>query len=112
MASNSETKLFVEFKPHKEKKLRNGKKSKPPQAIDIKNGHYHRKFEAKDAPFAVEDDAELQMLLESGHFVQHKPQQEKPAEETTTHEQQNAEEEKSAEEVKEPAGSEPRRTKK
>lgn len=69
-------KLFVDFKPHKEKKLPNGKPSKPLQTIEITNGHYHRKFDAKDAPFEVADAAELQMLVNTGHFVEHKVQDE------------------------------------
>lgn len=64
--------LLVQFKPHKEKKLPNGKPSQPLQAVEIKNGHYLRKFDAKEQPFAVESQDELQMLLRTGHFVEHK----------------------------------------
>jgi len=72
--ANEKPRFFVEFKPHKEQKLPNKKMSKPLERIEIMNGHYQRHFEAKDAPFAVQDEAELQMLLASGHFVEHQPQ--------------------------------------
>lgn len=65
-----EPKLFVEFKEHKPEKLPNGRKSKPPQKLDIGNGEYRRTFQRNEQPFAVKDQEELTLLLNTGLFVQ------------------------------------------
>lgn len=65
--------FFVRLRAHKPKKLRNGKMSRPPAKVEIANGDYRRSFAADEQPFAVDTEAELQLLKSTGLFVEAAP---------------------------------------
>lgn len=65
-------KTFVRLRAHKERKLPNGKPSKRPEKIEIKNGDYKRTFHAADEPFEVKSEDELNLLKSTGLFVEDK----------------------------------------
>lgn len=71
-SANPGTVPTEKVKPAEPKKLVRFRANEKSPSIDIQAGEYRRTFRVEDQPFEVEDDNELQMLRETGHFVEDK----------------------------------------